>query len=190
MFIQSRFFVAVFTVYKLIKFGYLQRNTEKIKSAFNESLIDYFTLQSSVGYKPVIEASGRIKRVDKNYIYIQFGENSSENGSDRSACRKIDLIRKHCEKQYFDITFNINRTSYQLQHRALNYLERHKLHPILIDNKRYDSYERVDELVENLSGNFAGKMAEKLNIEQKIAVKNIVSSNSSLPYLLFGPAGK
>lgn len=108
---------------------------------------------------------------------------------------KIELIRNYCQKQYFDIIFNINRTSYLLQHRAVNYIEQHKLHPILINNERYDSHEDVDEaeLIEGRSGKFAAsfvsKMAETLNIEQKIAVKNIIDTNSSVPYLLFGPAG-
>lgn len=137
-----------------------------------------------------------MERCDKNYIYIQFGENSSDLGSDSSSDHNLDhnihLIKNNCEKQYFDIIFNMNRTSYQLQHRAIDYLGRHELHPILINNKKYDSYEYdyEDELVEDLSENFAGKMSENLNIEQKAAVQNIISSSSSLPYLLFGPAGK
>lgn len=158
----------------------MQKNTEKIKSAFDETLIDNFTLQSSAGYKPVIVASGRVKSCDKNFIYIQIGEED------------IELTRNYCEKQYFDIIFNINRTSYQLQHRALNYVERHHLHPILINNERYNSYEDVDrdELVDHPLISFTGKLAENLNTEQKIAVKYISKSNSLLPYILFGPAGK
>lgn len=100
-------------------------------------------------------------------------------------------MRNFCESQYFDISYNINRLGYQLQHRAIKYVERHNLHSILINNRRFDSHEDDghDLLGCSLNG-FSGKLAETLNNEQKMAVKCILKSDNMLPYLLFGPAGK
>lgn len=101
------------------------------------------------------------------------------------------LLKKNYKNQYFDITFNMNRTSYQLQHRAIDYLEKHDLHPVLINNIKYDSfeYDYEDELV-GMPENLAAETSKNLNTEQKTAVQNIISSSSPLPYILFDPAGK
>lgn len=153
----------------------MQENTVKIRSAIEESLIDHFTLQSSAGSGPKIMASGRIRNCDKNSIYVEIIEDD------------FDFILKHCAKQYFDISFNINRVGYQLQHRALKYMEKHHLHSILINNKQYQYYE--DDVDNSFEFSLEGKFAETLNHEQKEAVKFITKSDNLLPYLLFGPAG-
>lgn len=158
----------------------MQKNTVKIKSAIDESLIDYFTLQSSIGSQPKILASGQIKRCDKDFIYVEIVEDD------------FDLLRNNADKQYFDIKFHINRVGYQLQHRALKYMGKHNLHSILIDNKQYDAHQDdvdVDYSLECSLDILSGKLAVNLNDEQRMAVKFITMSDNSLPYLLFGPAG-
>lgn len=124
--------------------------------------------------------SGQIKRSDKDYIYVEITEED------------LHSFMSICDKQCFDISFHMNRVGYQLQHRALDYMEQHGLHSILINNKQYDS---IDDSVDNVasdvgsSENFSGRLAEGLNNEQKMAVKFITKSDNLLPYLLFGPAG-
>lgn len=156
-------------------FNKLQKNTEKIKSAIDETLIDFFTLQSSQGYRPIIGASGQMKGSDKFFIYMEINEED------------FDPLKNHCDSQYFDITFNINRTGYQLQHRALRYVESHNLHSVLINNERYSVFD--DDEVEYPLNAFVGELVENLNEEQKMAVHFITKSDNLLPYLLFGPAG-
>lgn len=95
----------------------------KIKSAVDESLLDYLTLQSSVGFQPKIWASGQIKRCEKDFIYLEIIEED------------FVLLSSNVDKQLFDISSHINRVGYQLQHRALDYLGKHNLHSILINNK-------------------------------------------------------
>lgn len=146
----------------------------KIKAAVDESSVDLFTLQSSVGCLPKITASGQIKGADKDFIYVVIDEGD------------FNSLQMHSNKQHFDIKFHMNRLGYQLQHRAIEYMEKHKLHPILINNNAY--YSHCDEHID-LPAIIEDSSSEKLNHEQKIAVQLIVESNNRLPYLLFGPAG-
>lgn len=140
-------------------------------------MIDHFTLNSSLGSQPRIAASGEIKRCNKDFIFIEIVEDD------------FNDVRNNCERQYFDISFNINRVSYQLQHRALKYMNDHKLHSILINNSEYNYHDDdADDSIYSLNS-FNGKLAEGLNDEQKLAVKSISKSDNKLPYLLFGPAG-
>lgn len=127
----------------------------------------------------MIETSGQVKGCDKDFIYIEIVEDDFSD------------VRNNCERQYFDIFFNINRVSYQLQHKALKYMDHHKLHSLLINNPKYESHD--DDVGDSIScslNSFNGKLAEGLNNEQKMAVKFISKSENMLPYLLFGPAGK
>lgn len=148
------------------------------QASMNQHLI---TLQSSDGFHPRILASGQIKKYDNDFIYVEIVE------------EEFADLQKYSEKQCFDIRFNMNRVGYQLQHRALDYVRRHSLHSILINNKLYA---RQYDFVNDVSGSFgnslnslSGKFAERLNDEQRIAVKFITKSDNLQPYLLFGPAG-
>lgn len=147
-----------------------------IKSGIEESLIDHFTLQSSFGYDPVVVASGQMKGADKDFIYIEIVEGD------------FAFVLSNCDNQYFDIKFHINRGQYQIQHRAIEYFEKHNVHSMLINNPKYDRYEDYVHHLE-LDG-LNGKLAKDLNDEQKMAVMYIAKSNNYLPYLLFGPAGE
>lgn len=151
----------------------------KIKGGIDEAIIDHFTLQSSHGSQHQFMVSGRMKSCDKDFIYVEVVE------------ADVGLLQSYCDRQYFDIVFHMNRIGYQLQHRALRYMEKHNLHSILINNKHY---EHVDE--DNVGDLFdhslesADTLNLALNSEQKIAVDNIArSTDNSIPYLLFGPAG-
>lgn len=143
----------------------------KIKSAVDESLLVFFTLQSCAGSIPKIKASGQMKGCDKNFIFVEIDEND------------FDSLLIYSNKQRFDIQFHMNRVSYQLQHRAIEFMGKHNLHPMLINNTKYDLslYDEPSLIEHSLSGN--------LNDEQKMAVKFIAKSDNILPYLLFGPAG-
>lgn len=152
----------------------------KIKSGVEESLIDHFTMQSSHGYHPVVVASGQVKGSDKAFIYIEIIEED------------FDFVHTNCDKQYFDIEFHINRGPYQIQHRALEYVEKHNVHTMLINNPKYYQSEEHAHRHESSSSSLdklSGKLAENLNDEQKMAVTFISKSDNFLPYLLFGPAG-
>lgn len=153
----------------------MQENVAKIKSGVEESMIDHFILQTSMGSQPKITAAGQVKRCDKDFIYVEINEED------------FDLLRNYCKTKYFDIAFNINRVGYQIQHRALDYLHEHNLHPILIDNPEYDLCQ--DYRGSSVEFSTSGKLYESLNDEQKTAVKFIAKSDNFLPYLLFGPAG-
>lgn len=96
----------------------------------------------------------------------------------------FESVHTDWNKQYFDISFHLNRMSYQIQHRALEFVEDHNIHSILINNPKYGRHEDYEDNVSLLSG----KSTEHLNDEQKMAVMFISESDNLLPYLLFGPA--
>lgn len=152
--------------------------SDKLKSAVDESIVDHFTIQSSAGFRPTVMASGQITRCDKEFIYMKMGEDDSHH------------LIKMCEPQRFDISFHINRTSFQMQHKALEFVQNHELYATLINNIEYNAFELEWNGTPSNDYTPKGELFEKLNEEQKIAVKSIVTSDNLLPYLLFGPAGK
>lgn len=150
----------------------------KINGGIDEAIIDHFTLQSSHGCHPQIMVSGQIKNCDKEFIYVEIVE------------ADVSLLQSCCDRQYFDISFHMKRIGYQLQHRALKYMKKHNLHSILINNKQYEHVD--DDYVGDLFDYSldSGELAQTLNSEQKMAVDYITkSTDNSVPYLLFGPAG-
>lgn len=126
-----------------------------------------------------LNSSGRIIGSDKDYIYLEVAE------------KDILWLKSHIDqKQLFDINFKINSLPYKIQHKALELAEKFDLHSILINNRRYNSYDELPEEFESsMEHPFSGKSAESLNEEQKMAVKYIAKMSNSLPYLIFGPAG-
>lgn len=99
----------------------------------------------------------------------------------------IEYVRQACDKEVFDIQFRLNPTVYQLQHNALDWVDRHNLVDTLIENVKYNRQHHLFPTNEYI---FETASSANLNEEQKTAARNIVLSASfPLPYLLFGPPG-
>lgn len=77
---------------------------------------------------------GRIYKCDENFIYIRITDGFEE----------ILLLNEN-ENQLFDVVFYKNRTTYQLQHSALDRLKEHNLFQILINNAKYAQNEYYEE---------------------------------------------
>lgn len=106
--------------------------TSKLNDAIGENLLDNFTLrpaetsQSADSNKKDTFISGQIKGCNKGYIFMKFtGEN-------------FGYISKNCHKELYDIVFHVNRTPFQLQHNALEWMKKHNLFHCLINNPSYD----------------------------------------------------
>lgn len=86
----------------------------------------------------------------------------------------------------YDIHFKLNQIVYESQHNAIDFIGKHKLFNILINNPNYHKQiPTTSNLVLNYSRN------DGLNSEQIQAVDCIIQgSNYPLPYLLYGPPGK
>lgn len=86
------------------------------------------------------------------------------------------------EKAKYNIEFFINRLPFQLQHEALKWVTNHNLFDVLINNAEYQRSTPHKE--ENLV-----IATKNLNNEQNLAVQNIIASDDSIPFLLYGPPG-
>ncbi|KAG4069838.1 hypothetical protein HA402_009545 [Bradysia odoriphaga] len=88
----------------------------------------------------------------------------------------------------YDIHFEFNQFNYQIQHSALDFIEMHRLFPILINNplyRRQSSHASVNPGTDR----FTSERTD-LNPEQRQAIECIIGgSYNPLPYLLFGPPG-
>lgn len=71
--------------------------------------------------------TGRVQKCDQSYIYIKIVDGYE------------DIFNIHkISDQLFDIYFEINQTTYQLQIQALDYLKEHSLFEVIINNPLYD----------------------------------------------------
>lgn len=87
----------------------------------------------------------------------------------------------------YSITFEINRTGFQLQHHALNFIKKHELFNILINSPLYYYQYSNRPLV---SVNPTDSNQNGLNDEQMQAIECIVDGKyNPQPYLLYGPPG-
>lgn len=85
----------------------------------------------------------------------------------------------------YDILFEINRTVYQLQHNALNFIKKHHLFEILINNPMYQQ-----QYLPSLSYHMMPSNGDELNSEQLLAVDCMINGKyNPVPYLLYGPPG-
>lgn len=110
----------------------------------------------------------------------------------------FDGIDNFSENQVYDVHFQINRIPYQVQHKALDFVQHHKLFEVLINNPKYslaDDGMNVPEKCEtdevpNAGKSEANPYSEDLNEEQIQAIEQIIQGHYyPLPYLLYGPAG-
>lgn len=105
----------------------------------------------------------------------------------------FDYIETIDENQLYDIDFQINRLPYQAQHKALDFVQHHKLFDLLIENTQYSTTSGNHENGEDHSVEEScneDQHVVDLNEEQRLAVDKITEGSSfPLPYLLYGPAG-
>lgn len=73
------------------------------------------------------EISGQVLRVRDKKIYLEIFRESA------------DLVRKSYMHEEYDIHFTLNRVPYQLQHNALEFLQKEKLFKILINQNFYNA---------------------------------------------------
>lgn len=87
----------------------------------------------------------------------------------------------------YSIVFEINRTGFQLQHNALNFIKEHALFDIFINSPLYH-YQNSIPTLNNINQTTPNQ--NELNDEQKQAIESIVNGKyNPLPYLLYGPPG-
>lgn len=103
----------------------------------------------------------------------------------------FDGIERFTEDQLYDVVFKINRNPYQMQHKALDLVQHHKLFDTLINNPKYLVAENVQSPSQNEEKtNTEDETFRELNEEQKQAVDIMVNADYyPCPYLLYGPAG-
>lgn len=98
--------------------------------AIKDSTIKELTIKS-IRSEDVI-SSAKIIRCDESFIYFKVEEGTNK------------IFNSYVDKgQMFNINFFINRSTYQLQHEALNWMESHELFDILIKNSLYDHAEDI-----------------------------------------------
>lgn len=146
----------------------------KFDKGITESILNFFTLKPSVGTD--LNIPGKIKGCNKEWIFVEIPD-----------INHIQYLRNNCSQTY-NITFETNRTPFQLQHNVLKMIAEHNLFSLLIDNPQYGSNNIFCGKRNEFT--FNGRLANNLNEEQKLAVNNIVkATNYPLPYLIFGPPG-
>lgn len=116
--------------------------------------------------------NGKIKRRESEKIFVD-----------------IFPAREWSRFESYDIFFEINRTGYQLQHNALDFIKKHRLFTILINNPMYH-----DQIVCTMSQPVIRQCAnskDSLNIEQEKAIESIMNGRyKPVPNLLYGPPGE
>lgn len=102
---------------------------------------------------------------------------------------ELKSITNWHQDHLYDIVFQNNRTSYLLQHQALDLVRSHKLFDLLINNPNYYlNWKSCGN--ENYIPESSISISLDLNEEQNEAVANIVNGEYyPLPYLLYGPPG-
>lgn len=108
---------------------FLKKTIPNLGKAINDLTIDALSITSTTIEEGAID--GRILKCDTKHIYIKIIE-----GFDMLSMANTNSAK-------FDIDFRINRTTYQLQLQALDYVSRHQLFEILINNPLYSK--TVDE---------------------------------------------
>lgn len=99
-------------------------------------MLSHFTLKTSVqsyqrhnsGQKfNQLAIAGQISLVKNGSIFVNLCAD----------IETLNCLREQCSKDVYDISFHSNRTTFLLQHNALDWMKRHKLYECLIDDKIY-----------------------------------------------------
>lgn len=100
---------------------------------------------------------------------------------------KISAIKDWIPNDLYDVSFLLNRTVYQLQHNALDFIQKHKVFDIILNNSNFGRRHITMEECEHHNESVTDS---ELNEEQTQAVNCIINGkNHPLPYLLYGPPG-
>lgn len=102
--------------------------------AVEESILDSFTLKpvfsdeekSSSRIRTNVSIYGQIKGINKDFIYIEINDQYF-----------ADYVKENCRRRSFDIYFQLNIMTFQLQHNALKWMRLHNLFDQLINNPKY-----------------------------------------------------
>lgn len=125
-----------------------QEEVQDLVYAIDENVLDYCILVPK--YFPTLMSETRNDRHNKNCIRGQvrrFREN--DNKIVIEILEKFDSVYKRYLTDLFDIFFEVNRMTYQLQHFALSFLKSENLFDILIDNKLYHQTPTLDAPQQN-----------------------------------------
>lgn len=140
--------------------------------------MDGFTLKQSITGRNV--CAGRIVGCRGNTIHIQITQGFEE----ILECYKG-------EDQLFTLNFFTNRLVYKVLLNTLEWIKKHRLHAVLVNNQLYDQADYQIPDKRNEQNNFKCSISEVLNEEQKSAVQQIVwGENDKVPILLHGPPGR
>lgn len=173
-----------------------------LEKAYKESLLDGFTLRPEqqvytmtdvisgqvIGCREILAGNqqicttntvyaGEVIGCRENLMFVKITEGFEE-----------ILSLNDNEHQYFSINFFTNRMVYQLLLNALDWMKKHKLHSVLINNHRYDEIDYSIHTPIDLK--LCCPYSDTLNEEQRLAVLHILrGKNHELPILLHGPPG-
>lgn len=104
----------------------LQEDLLELAAAIEENVLDFFVLKpkssKDVHAKYIY---GQVYRVREKKIHIEIFPQS------------IKLVRSSNKNAFYDICFILNRVPYQMQHNALDFIEKEQLFTKLINNSYY-----------------------------------------------------
>lgn len=103
----------------------MQEELTELAAAIDENVLDFLVLKSKSNSEKKIR--GQVYRISGKKIIIEIFPESYK------------LIQKAWKNELYDIFFILNRVPYQVQHYALQFIEKEKLFPKLINNKLYNS---------------------------------------------------
>lgn len=99
----------------------------ELAAAIEENVLDFFVLKPKSNKNAEAKhIYGQVYRVREKKIYIEIFQQS------------IKQIRKANKNEVYDICFILNRMPYQLQHYALNFIEKEDLFTKMINNSYYN----------------------------------------------------
>lgn len=93
----------------------------------NGKLLERFTMKPSGNQEELSLIAGRQVKADREFIYLKVEDGMLSNCVD-----------------YYDISFHMNRLTFQLQHNELRWMKTHELFPTLINNPRYKMRPEID----------------------------------------------
>lgn len=98
----------------------------ELAAAIEENVLDFFVLKpKSNKNSHAKHIYGQVYRVREKKIFIEIFQQS------------IKTFRKEYKNELYDICFILNRMPYQLQHYALDFVEKEQLFTKLINNSYY-----------------------------------------------------
>lgn len=98
----------------------------ELAAAIEENVLDFFILKpKSNRSEQAKHVHGQVQRVRDKKIYIEIFPHS------------VKYVSKAYKDELYDICFILNRMPYQMQHYALNFIEKEDLFTKLINNSYY-----------------------------------------------------